>query len=183
MLFNGQPLCCKGNMPYVTTGAYSYDDFQTNGSAITSANPPPSKELETSLLGALHREFRELMQILMAFLRKKPRGIHHNSHKRPERPNCDGFLWVLPRKCCHNFRCSEIPYAIHPEKKTPKEKMTCNPKVYMGYHLPRRIRDGPCCNFVVAAATTAAAPSRFLSTASSKTSMRLARCYRHTTLA
>ena len=52
--------------------------------------------LETSLPGALEREFWRFMRILATFLGKTHR-IHQNSHKRPKHPNYDGFLWVLPR--------------------------------------------------------------------------------------
>ena len=53
--------------------------------------------LETFLADALYREFRENhARILMPFLGKSTE-IHHNSHKRPKRPNYDGFWWIFPR--------------------------------------------------------------------------------------
>ena len=40
--------------------------------------------LETSLPGALYREFREFMRILMTVLGETPPKVYQNSHKRPK---------------------------------------------------------------------------------------------------
>ena len=65
-------------------------------------------EGKTSLPGALHEEFREVMRNLMTFL-----GTIHNNpsylHKQPKHSNYDGFL------------CKQTPFTVHPVKKSPNE--------------------------------------------------------------
>ena len=84
-------------------------------------------ELQTSLPGALCREFRDFMRILVTFLEKSTK-IQHQSHKRPKHLNHRGFLSIFPNEIkgmSSEFAWTlETPYranTMHPEKKSPTE--------------------------------------------------------------
>ena len=61
---------------------------------------PP--KLETFLVGALYREFREFMRILTTFL-GKPTDIHQNSGVSAVCANYDGFLWFFSKESRQNL--------------------------------------------------------------------------------